>query len=72
VAADYLYWLRIIFVATLKVFWEVPQHRDAEQPLRTRVRVVRAASWADPAAIKSVINSADIVGDWPVAFAIVG
>ena len=35
--------MRIISVGTLKAFWEVPAHRDAEQPLRTWVRVVRAA-----------------------------
>jgi mRNA interferase HigB len=40
--------------------------------LRTWVWVARAASRADPAAIKSVFNSADIVGDGRVAFDIGG
>jgi mRNA interferase HigB len=64
--------MRIISVATLKAFWEIPEHRDAEQPLRTWVRVVRAASWADPTAIKSMFNSADILGDERIVFDIGG
>lgn len=55
--------MRIISVATLKAFWEIPEHRDAKQPLRTWVRVVRAASRGDPTAIKLMFNSADILGD---------
>jgi mRNA interferase HigB len=64
--------MRIISVGTLKAFWEIPEHRDAEQPLRTWVRVVRAASWADPPAINSVFDSADRPGDDRVAFDIGG
>jgi len=55
--------MRIISVATLNAFWEAPAHRDAEQPLRAWVRVVRAAFWADPPAINRMFNSADILGD---------
>jgi mRNA-degrading endonuclease HigB of HigAB toxin-antitoxin module len=62
--------MRIILVAPLKAIREIPEHRDAEQSLRTWVRVVRAASWADPLAIKSMVNSADILGDGlPISFA---
>jgi len=64
--------MRIMSVGTLKAFWEVPTHRDAEQPLRTWVRVVRAASWSDPVAIKKVFNSADVLGDGRVVFDIGG
>jgi mRNA interferase HigB len=64
--------MRIISVATLRAFWEIPEHREAEQPLRTWVHVVRAASWADPTAIKSMFNGADIRGDRRVAFDIGG
>jgi len=64
--------MRIISVATLKAFWEVPEHRDAEQPLRTWVRVVRAASWSNPVSIKAMFNSADILGDGRVVFDIGG
>ena len=51
--------MRIISVATLKPFWEVPEYQDAEQPLRTWVRVVRAASWTDPPAIKRMLSSTE-------------
>ena len=64
--------MRIISVGTLKAFWEVPAHRDAEQPLRTWVRVVRAAWWDDPLAIKRMFNSADLIGDGRVVFDIGG
>jgi mRNA interferase HigB len=70
--AGYIYQMRIISVATLKAFWEIPEHRDAEQPLRTWVRVVRAASWTDPTAVKLMFNSADILGDGRVVFDIGG
>jgi mRNA interferase HigB len=40
--------------------------------LRTRVRIVRAASWADPTAAKLTFNSADILGDGRVVFDIGG
>jgi mRNA interferase HigB len=64
--------MRIISVATLKAFWEVPEHGDAEQPLRTWVRVVRAASWTEPMAIKRLFNSADVLGDGRIVFDIGG
>jgi mRNA interferase HigB len=64
--------MRIISVGTLKAFWEIPGHRDAEQPLRTWVRVVRAASWPDPMEIKPMFNSADILGDGRIVFDIGG
>lgn len=64
--------MRIISVGTLKAFWEAPEHRGAEQPLRTWVRVVRAASSADPPAIKRTFNSADILGDGRAVFDIGG
>ena len=40
--------MRIISVGTLKAFWDQPAHRDAEQPLRAWVKVVRGAAWANP------------------------
>src|ERR1035438_8783118 len=46
--------MRIISVGTLKAFWDQPGHRDAEQPLRTWARVVKAARWADPTAVKQM------------------
>ena len=60
--------MRIISVGTLKAFWEQPAHRDAEQPLRTWVKVVKAARWDDPPAVKQMFGSADILRDGRVVF----
>ncbi len=62
--------MRIISVGTLRAFWL--QYADAEQPLRTWVRVVRGAAWPTPPAIKRVFNSADILRDGRVVFDIGG
>ena len=64
--------MRIISVGTLKAFWDHPGHQDAEQPLRTWVRVVKAAHWADPPAVKRMFGSADILRDGRVVFDIGG
>ena len=60
--------MRINSVGTLKAFWEQPAHRDAEQPLRTWVKVVKAARWDDPPAVKQMFGSADILRDGRVVF----
>jgi mRNA interferase HigB len=62
--------MRIISVGTLKPFWE--KHRDAEQSLRTWVKVVKAARWSDPVAVKRTLGSADILRDGRVVFDIGG
>jgi mRNA interferase HigB len=64
--------MRIISAGTLKVFWDQAACRDAEQPLRAWVRVVRAARWADPPAVKQMFGSADILRDGRVVFDIGG
>jgi mRNA interferase HigB len=64
--------MRIISVGRLKEFWSQPAYRDAEQPLRTWVRVVKAATWADPPAVKTMFGSADILRDGRVVFNIGG
>ncbi len=64
--------MRIISVGTLKAFWEQPEHRDAEQPLRAWVKVVRGAAWPNPPAVKRMFNSADILLDGRVVFDIGG
>jgi mRNA interferase HigB len=60
--------MRIISVGRLRAFWDQPAHRDAEQSLRTWVKVVRAAEWRNPPAIKRMFNSADILRDGRVVF----
>lgn len=64
--------MRIISVGTLKAFWDQPAHQDAEQPLRTWVRVTKAAWWADPPAVRRTFGSADILRDGRVVFDIGG
>jgi mRNA interferase HigB len=64
--------MRIISVGTLRAFWDQPGHHDAEQPLRTWIRVVRAAEWPNPPAVKRMFNSADILRDGRVVFDIGG
>jgi mRNA interferase HigB len=64
--------MRIISVGTLKAFWEQLAYRDAEQPLRTWIKVARAAKWADPPVVKKMFNSAAILKDGRVVFDIGG
>lgn len=64
--------MRVISVGTLKAFWDEPSHHEAELPLRTWVRVARAAAWPNPPAIKEVFGSADILRDGRVVFDIGG
>jgi mRNA interferase HigB len=51
--------------------WE-QAHRDAEQPLRTWVKVVKAARWTDPTAVKQMFGSVHILRDGRVVFDIGG
>ncbi len=64
--------MRIIAVSTLRDFWSEASHRDAEQPLRAWVHVVRAADWAKPTDIKEMFRSADILSAGRVVFDIGG
>jgi mRNA interferase HigB len=64
--------MRIIAVGTLREFWSRPGRRDAEQPLRTWVHIVRAVDWSRPTDIKVLFNSADILANDRVVFNIGG
>lgn len=64
--------MRIIAVSTLREFWSRPGVRDAEQPLRAWVHVVRAAAWTKPTEVKLLFRSADILGNGRVVFDIGG
>jgi len=64
--------MRISSVGALKAFWEQSAHRDAEQPLRIWVKVVKAAQWTDPPAVKQMFGSAEILPDGRVVFDIGG
>ena len=60
--------MRIIAVSTLREFWSRPGKRDAEQPLRAWVHIVRAADWSKPTDVKTMFRSADILGNGRAIF----
>jgi mRNA interferase HigB len=64
--------VRIISVGTLKEFWNRPGRGDAEQPLRTWVKVVKAAEWSRPTDVKNMFRSADILPNGRAIFDIGG
>ena len=64
--------MRIIAVSALREFWSRPGRRDAEQPLRAWVHIVRAADWTKPTDVKHMFRSADIVGNNRAVFDIGG
>lgn len=64
--------MRIIAVSTLREFWSRPGRRDAEQPLRAWVHVVKAAEWSKPTDVKAMFRSADILGGGRAVFDIGG
>ena len=64
--------MRIIAVSTLRAFWSRPGRRDAEQPLRAWVHVVKAADWSKPTDVKAMFRNADILGSSRAIFNIGG
>ncbi len=53
--------MRIIAVSTLRDFWHLPGRGDSEQALRAWVHIVKAADWSNPADVKCMFRSADIL-----------
>ena len=64
--------MRIIAVSALRDFWTRPGRRDAENPLRAWVHVVKAAEWSNPADVKQMFRSADILPNERIVFNIGG
>ncbi len=64
--------MRIIAVSTLRTFWGRPGRRDAEQPLRAWVHVVKSADWWQPTDVKRPFGSADILRNGRAIFDIGG
>ena len=60
--------MRIIARKTLRLFWERPGRRDAEQPLKAWFREVEHADWSTLADVKAAFRSASIIGDGRVVF----
>jgi mRNA interferase HigB len=64
--------MRIISRKALRLFWERPQHTDAEQPLRAWFREASRAVWKTPVEVKAAYRTASIVGNDRVVFNIAG
>lgn len=64
--------MRVVAVSTLREFWALPQHRDAEQPLRAWCAEAAKAGWRQPADIKAHYRKASFVGKNRVVFNIAG
>jgi mRNA interferase HigB len=64
--------MRVIAVSPLKEFWEHPNHRDAEQPLKAWLEEAKQANWQQPSDIKDQYRSASILKNRRVVFNIKG
>jgi len=64
--------MRIIARRTLREFWQRPNRRDAEQPLKAWFREAEQADLANPAELKSDFHNASIVANNRVVFNIAG
>ncbi len=63
---DYNSAMRVIAVATLRVFWQ--RHPDAEQPLKAWFEEATKASWTQPSDIKAHYRSASVLKNRRVVF----
>jgi mRNA interferase HigB len=64
--------MRIISRRKLKDFWEVPEYRDAEQPLKAWFAEAKDADWKNSAEVKQRFRSASILHDNRVVFNVGG
>ncbi len=64
--------MRIFSRKTLKVFWELHDYADSEQPLKAWYDEASQANWKTPNDIKALYKSASILKDGRVVFNIHG
>ena len=64
--------MRIVARPILRNFWDQPQYRDAEQPLKAWFEEVENATWASPNEIKAQFGNASILKGKRVVFNIKG
>ncbi len=64
--------MRLIALSVIRLFWENPLHRGAEQSLKAWVDEVKTASWQNPADIKEKYRNASILKNKRVVFNIKG
>ena len=64
--------MHIISKKKLRIFWEIPRYRDAEQPLKAWYAEANQAIWRSPADVKRQFRSASILHDNRIVFNIAG
>lgn len=64
--------MRIISRKKLRDFWEKPEYRDAEQPLKTWITETKAAVWKNPEEVIQHYRTANPLHDHRVVFNIGG
>jgi len=64
--------MRVVAKKTLTSFWNIPQYRDAEEPLKAWYAEAKAAAWHQPTDVKDKYGSASILKDNRVVFNIAG
>ena len=64
--------LRIIALKTIRTFWEIPEYKDSERPLRSWYGTVKKADWSRPVEIKDQYANASILSGNRVVFNIAG
>ncbi len=64
--------MRVIAKRTLREFWWLAGHEDAEEPLKSWRREAEQESWPDPHAIIAQYRSASVVKGNRVVFNIAG
>lgn len=64
--------MRVIAVSTLKAFWDLPEHKDAEAPLTAWYQEMEKGNWQTPAEIKAQYGNASILKNRRIVFNIKG
>jgi len=64
--------MRVIAFRTLKTFFEEPDNKDSEIPLRSWYQEVKTANWKNANELKFQFRNASIVGEGRVVFNIKG
>ncbi len=64
--------MRIIAIKKLRDFWNNPNYRNSEQPLRAWYSEVKKATWKKPSDIKSKYKNASFLAKNRVVFNIKG
>lgn len=64
----YTHAVNVVALPPLKAFWENPDFRDAETPIKEWYAVASKAVWPTPAAVKDKYGNASIIANNRVVF----